>query len=169
MQPPRDTRGPTPLAQCAPVADLAARARDVDRLSQRLVPALPAPLREHVWHASLRNDRVLLLVESPAWATRARLDQTRILEALHAIGLAAASVTARVVPLPATPGDNAVPFRLSATAARTLRAAADATADPELRALFLELAGHAPDGATAPARDLADQHADRHPGTNRNL
>src|SRR6185312_2250189 len=72
--PPRDTHGPTPLSQCAPIADLAARAREVDRTSQRIVPLLPAPLREHVGFAGVRNDRVLLLVESSAWATRVRME-----------------------------------------------------------------------------------------------
>ncbi|HET7931029.1 MAG TPA: DciA family protein [Rhodanobacteraceae bacterium] len=147
VQPPRDTCGPTPLSQCAPVADLAARARDVDRLSQRIVPVLPVPLREHVWHAGLRNDRVLLLVESPAWATRVRMDQSRILAAIHSLGLAATSVTATVVPLPIPPADSATPCTLSSRAAETIRAAATAITDPELRALFLELAGQ----STTPA------------------
>ncbi|HET7562654.1 MAG TPA: DciA family protein [Rhodanobacteraceae bacterium] len=132
-----------PLSQCAPVADLAARARDVDRLSQRIVPVLPAPLREHVWHAGLRNDRVLLLVESPAWATRVRMDQACILAAVRSLGLAATSVTAKVIPLPMPQVDSATDRTLSPRAAETIRAAATAIADPELRALFLELADQA--------------------------
>lgn len=122
------------------MADLAARARLVDQLSQRIVPLLPAPLRDHVWHAGLRNDRVLLLVESPAWATRVRMDQTRILAAVRSLGLAATSVTAKVAPLPVPSGDSATPRILSPRAAETIRAAATAIADPDLRAVFLELA-----------------------------
>lgn len=105
-----------------------------------MVPLLPTPLRDHVWHAGLRNDRVLLLVESPAWATRARMDQGRILAAVHSLGLAATSVTAKVVPLPVPPVESATLRTLSPHAAETIRAAASAIADPELRALFLELA-----------------------------
>ncbi|MBS0381812.1 MAG: DUF721 domain-containing protein [Proteobacteria bacterium] len=138
--PPRDTHGPTPVSQCAPVADLAARARDVDRLSQRIVPLLPTPLREHVGFAGLRNDRVLLLVESPAWATRVRMDQAGILAAVHSLGLAASSVTAKVAPFPAPVGSFATPPSLSPRAAQTIRATAASIADPDLRALFLELA-----------------------------
>ncbi|HEY9112276.1 MAG TPA: DciA family protein [Rhodanobacteraceae bacterium] len=138
--PPRDTRGPTPLSQCAPIADLAARAREVDRTSQRIVPLLPTPLREHVGFAGLRNDRVLLLVESSAWATRARMEQSRILAAVHSLGLAASSVTAKVMSLRAPVGGSADTPSLTPRTAQSIRAAASAIADPDLRALFLELA-----------------------------
>lgn len=140
---PRDTHGPTPMSQCGPVADLAARARDVDRLSQRIVPLLPAPLREHVSHAGLHNDRILLLVESPVWVTRVRMEQDRVLAAVRSLGLAANSVTAKVMP-PLAPSEAAATTPpLSPRAGQTIRAAASAIADPELRALFLELADHA--------------------------
>jgi hypothetical protein len=141
--PTRDTLGPTPVSQCGPVADLAARARDVDRLSQRIVPCLPSPLREHVGFAGLRNDRLLLLVESPTWATRVRMDQARILAAVHSLGYAASSVAAKVAPCLAISGDSATPRPLSSRGARTIREAASAIADPELRACFLELAARA--------------------------
>lgn len=109
-------------------------------MSQRIVPLLPIPLRDHVRHAGLRNDRVLLLVESPAWATRARMDQSRILAAVHSLGLAATSVAAKVMPLPASHGDSASVLSPSPRAAKHIRAAAMAISDPDLHALFLELA-----------------------------
>lgn len=122
------------------MADLAARAREVDRTSRRIVPLLPSPLREHVGFAGLRNDRVLLLVESPVWAARARMEQTRILAAIHSLGLAASSVTAKVAPLPVPPGGSIAAPSLTPRTAQTIRAAATAIADPDLRSLFLELA-----------------------------
>ncbi|TAN04388.1 MAG: DUF721 domain-containing protein [Rhodanobacteraceae bacterium] len=146
--PPRDTRGPTPLSQCAPIADLAARARELDHLSQRIVPLLPTPLRDHVSHAGLRNDRVLLLVESPAWATRVRMEQSRILAAVHSLGLAATSVAAKVMSIPTSRVDSATVRSPSPRTAQHLRAAAMAISDPELHALFLELAALA-DHSTA--------------------
>lgn len=100
-------------------------------------------MREHVGFAGVRNDRVLLLVESPAWATRVRMDQSRILAAVQSLGLAASSVTAKVVPLQAPKDGSAAPPSLTLRSARSLRAAASAMADPELRALFLELAATA--------------------------
>jgi len=101
---------------------------------------LPAPLREHVGFAGVRNDRVLLLVESSAWATRVRMEQSRILAAVHSLGLAASSVTAKVMPLRAPADGSAATPSLTPRAAQTIRAAASAIADPDLRALFLELA-----------------------------
>lgn len=146
--PPRDTHGPTPLAQCGAVSVLVARAHQVDQLSQRIVPSLPLPLRAHVSYAGLRNDQVLLLVESPAWATRVRTDQARILANVHSLGLAARAVAAKVVS-PTTTFDATIslPPVLPHTA-RGIRAAAAAVADPELRALFLTLADDAADAQT---------------------
>ena len=88
----------------------------------------------------MRNDRVLLLVESSAWATRVRMEQSRILAAVHSLGLAASSVTAKVMPLRAPVDSSAAPPSLTPRAAQTIRAAASVVADPDLRALFLELA-----------------------------
>lgn len=112
----------------------------MDHLSRRIVPLLPVPLRDHVRHAGLRNDRVLLLVESSAWVTRARMDQARILAAIQGLGLAATSVTAKVMPVRTSGGDAATAPRPSRHAAPHIRAAALGVSDPELHALFLELA-----------------------------
>ncbi|TAN08393.1 MAG: DUF721 domain-containing protein [Rhodanobacteraceae bacterium] len=141
--PAHDTHGPTPLAQCTPIADLAARAREIDLLSQRIIPLLPIPLRHHVQYASVRNDRILLLVESPVWATRARMEQAHILAAVHGIGLAATSVTAKVVPIQAPHGSSATARPPSPHTAQCIREAAKAIKDPDLKALFDELAAWA--------------------------
>jgi hypothetical protein len=138
--PPRDTRGPTPLSQCGPIADLTARARELDSMSSQIVALLPPPLREHTGFAGLRNDRVLLLVESPAWATRVRMEQTRILAAVHSLGLAATSVTVKVAPFRASDVDIATSRQVSPHTAQRIRAAAAAIADPDLKAVFLDLA-----------------------------
>lgn len=146
--PPRDTHGPTPLAQCGPVSDLVARAHQVDQLSQRIVPSLPSPLRAHVSYAGLRHDQVLLLVESPAWATRVRTDQARILASVHSVGLAASSVAAKVVPRAVALTAATRPLPAPPHTARGIRAAAAAIADPDLRDLFLALADDAADAQT---------------------
>lgn len=91
----------------------------------------------------MRNDRVLLLVESSAWATRVRMEQSRILAAVHSLGLAASSVTAKVMPLRASADGLAATPSLTPRAVQSIRAAATAIADPDLRALFLELAATA--------------------------
>lgn len=117
----------------------------MDHLSQRIVPLLPAPLRDHVRHAGLRNDRVLLLVESSAWVSRARMDQARILAAVQGLGLAATSVIAKVMPVGSRGDEPVTPRRPSPKAAPHIRAAALGVSDPELHALFLELAELAED------------------------
>ncbi len=138
--PPRDTRGPTPVAQCGAVADLVARARELDHLNRRLRPHLPPVLAEHVTLAGLRNDRAYLLAPTPAWAARVRMEQSRTLAALRAAGIAAAAITVRVASTPAVIGDRKTAERMSHATAQRLRAAAASMTDPELRALFLELA-----------------------------
>jgi hypothetical protein len=132
--------GPKPLADCGSFATLARRASALEALDRALRQTLPSPLREQVKFANLRNDRLVFLASSPGWASRLRLMQTQILAAAHAIDIRASSVTVKVVPQPpvATAPDRSKP--LSPFAAGHLRAAAASFKDPELRALFLELA-----------------------------
>lgn len=112
----------------------------LEALDRALRQTLPSPLREQVRFANLRNDRLVFLASSPAWASRLRLMQTQILATASAIGTHASSVTVKVAPQPPveTPPDRSKP--LSPAAAAHLRAAAASLTDPELRALYLELA-----------------------------
>jgi hypothetical protein len=68
------------------------------------------------------------------------MDQARILAAVHSLGFAASSVAAKVAPPLALAGESLTTRPLSPGSGRALRAAASAIADPDLRALFLELA-----------------------------
>lgn len=147
----RTGSGPKPLADCGSFATLARRADALEALDRALRQTLPLPLREQVRFANLRNDRLVFLASSPGWASRLRLMQTQILAAAHAIGTCASSVTVKVIPpAPAvTAPDRSKP--LSPAAAAHLRAAAASFTDPELRALFLELASFA-ETADSPLR-----------------
>ena len=139
----RPDRGPKPLAECGSFASLARKAGELDALDRALRQTLPTPLREQVRFAHLRNGRLVFLASSPAWAARLRLMQTQILATARAIGTSASSVTVKVAPLrpAATEPDRSKP--LSPAAAAHLVAAAASFTDPELRALFLELASFA--------------------------
>jgi hypothetical protein len=66
--------------------------------------------------------------------------QTQILAAAHAIGVPAGSVIVKVAPLPPVASAPEQSKPLSAAAGLHLKAAATSIPDPELRALFLELA-----------------------------
>lgn len=141
--PRRPAPGPKPVAQCAPVRALSARARELDNLDQQLRRSLPPPLNDRLHYAGLRGTRATLLAESPAWASRARMAQPRILAALRALGVQAETILVKVVIAPPRPAEPNASLPISAASARHLRAAAKAIADPELRALFLEMASFA--------------------------
>ena len=136
----RTGNGPKSLADCSSFATLARKAGALEALDRALRQTLPSPLREQVRFANLRNDRLVFLASSPAWASRLRLMQTQILATARAIGTCASSVTVKVAPQPpvATAPDRSKP--LSLAAATHLRAAAASFTDPEWRVLFLELA-----------------------------
>ena len=141
--PRRSTNGLTSVADFGPVASLAQRARELDRLDRQLRATLPSPLRDQVRFADLRDGRLVFLAPSSAWASRVRLYQTQILEAARALGASAHSVAVKVAPLPP---EEIIPDwhkPLSASAARHLRAAAASLSDPTLRDLFLNLANQA--------------------------
>ena len=136
----RSDHGPTALADCGAFAALAHKANALEALDRALRQTLPSPLREQVKFADLRNNRLVFLASSPAWASRLRLMQTQILASAAAIGLCASSVTVKVAPQPSEPiiPDRSKP--LSPAAATHLRAAAASFTDPELRGLFHALA-----------------------------
>ena len=132
--------GPKSIVDCGSFATLARKAGMLEALDRALRQTLPSPLREQVRFANLRNDRLVFLASSPAWASRLRLMQTQILATASAIGTHATSVTVKVAhppPVAAQP-DRSKP--LSPAAATHLRAAAASLTDPELRRLYLELA-----------------------------
>jgi hypothetical protein len=134
------TRGLKSIADVGPVARLAQRARELDTLDRQLRATLPAPLRDHVRFADLRDGRLVFLAPSSAWASRVRLYQAQILEAARALGAMAFSVAVKVAPLPVEPPGPDPLKPLSTEAARHLRAAAASLSDPTLRDLFLDLA-----------------------------
>lgn len=150
----RHGNGPESLVDCGSFATLARKAGALEALDRALRQTLPSPLREQVRFANLRNDRLVFLASSPAWASRLRLMQTQILASARAIGTCASSVTVKVAPQPpaATVPDQSKP--LSPAAAAHLRAAAASSTDPEWRAMFLELA------SLAETTDSPDRDAD---------
>lgn len=144
MQPPprssrRPTRGLQSVSECGPIAALARRAGQLEILDKQLRQTLPSPLRDQVRFADLREERLVFLAPSPAWASRLRLYQAQILETARAHGTKASSVAVKVAPLPPAPPGLPPRKPLSPGAADHLKAAAASMSDPELRALFLKL------------------------------
>ena len=146
MQPSRPPRKPTtgklvPIRECADLGTLADRARFLDRLDGKLRHHLPESLARECRLADLRNGRLVFLARSPTWATRLRLRQATLLaEARAASGDAVEHLVVKVATLPPVLQEPPRSKPLSTTAANHLRSAAKTTADPELQALYLQLA-----------------------------
>jgi hypothetical protein len=137
---PRTGHGLQSITDVGPVATLAKKAGKLEALDRALRQTLPPVLREQVRFANFRDDRLVFLASSPAWASRLRMQQAQILTAARAIGANAGSVTVKVAPLPPPDPQPEQSKPLSAAAALHLKAAAKSILDPELKALFLELA-----------------------------
>lgn len=140
--------GLRPAKECVALGALAQRAHALDTLDQRLRRLLPDATARETRLADVRNGRLVFLASSPIWASRLRLHQATLLaEARLAIGETIERFAVKVAPLPTVPPNPTKPVPLSAATARHLRAAATVLADPQMRALLLDMASIA-DGET---------------------
>jgi hypothetical protein len=118
------------------------RAAELQRLTEAVRALLPMPLDEHCRAASLHGDALVLVCDSPAWATRLRYQAPSLLDELQRrCGLRARTLRVRVSPEETPP--IAPPrrrLRLSAASAELLEQTAQATEDTALRAALLRLA-----------------------------
>ena len=147
---PRSTRPRTSksIGECSPVAALAQRARALDALDRQLRQPLPEPLRRHVQLADISADRLVFLASSSVWASKLRFFQTAILaNARQVSGLPTAKFTVKVAPLPPVPPEQIRRKPLSRATAEHLKAAARSVADPELKAVYLQMASLAEDSS----------------------
>ena len=116
------------------------RAMQLHALDRQLRQSLPEPLASHVKLGNLRDDRLVFLVDAPVWSARLRLYADVLLDAARAAGLRASSITVKVATMQPVPPDAAPLSPLSPSARETLRAAAAATQDEELKSRLLQLA-----------------------------
>lgn len=119
---------------------LVERAMQLHALDRQLRQSLPEPLASHVKLGNLRDDRLVFLVDAPVWNARLRLYADILLDAARAAGLRASSITVKVATMQPVPPDAAPLSPLSPSARETLRAAAAATQDEELKSRLLRLA-----------------------------
>ena len=61
------------------LASLAERAAKMDQLTQLVRTTLPNPLGEHVIAANLRDETIVVVTDSPVWASRIRFYSQDIL------------------------------------------------------------------------------------------
>lgn len=139
-----------PIAECAALDKLADRARALDALDEKLRHQLPAALARECHLADLRNGRLVFLATSSTWATRLRLHQAALLrEARITTGDKVELFVVKVAALPTVPPEPVKRKPLSTTAANHLRTAAKAISDPEIQAMYLDLASLASDAPPA--------------------
>jgi hypothetical protein len=119
---------------------LVERARWLDALDRQLRQSLPESLAQHCRLANVREDRLVFLVQTPIWKARLRLHSDALLSAAAAAGLQVRSLTFKVATMHPVPPGEAPHKPLSPAARDALRAAAEATDDPQLRHRLLSLA-----------------------------
>jgi hypothetical protein len=85
------------LQELPGLAGLITRARELDALDRRLRATLPAALAAECRLANLREDELVFLARSAAWASRLRLSSRRLLaEAREALGRDTLRLTVKV-------------------------------------------------------------------------
>lgn len=110
-------------------------------LDGQLRLSLPDTLRRQCCLADVRAGRIVFLASSPAWAAKLRLHQNLILaQAREALEADIRTFAVKVADLAPVPPEPARRKPLSLTTAEHLKTAAKSLSDPELRALFLQLA-----------------------------
>lgn len=138
------------------LAGVLQRAQWLDALQDRLRRGLPSALAPHLRVANVQGETLVVLVSTPAWRARMRLETDRILAAAAEAGLPARALVVKVSPeRPMEPPRPGTP--LSAAARSSLRATAATVSDPALRAEMLRLATGQP---TAPSGDRHDPTED---------
>lgn len=121
------------------IQSLLQQSQQLKQLNAQLAHLLPLPLSLHCTAAGVSNRTLTLLVESPAWATRLRLQTPSIIKGLRNFQIEA--LTVKVRPPQTTPQtpSRARP-RMSPETANLLNNLAETTGDPKLKLALLRLA-----------------------------
>lgn len=101
------------------------RALWLDALDQRLHTCLPQPLAAHAQLANVDRDRLVFIVDAPAWHARLRMHGPQLLDAARSLGLQVDTLVIRISRTSAQPKEAAqrrVP-PMSEPARRALEAA----------------------------------------------
>lgn len=126
----------------SPIAELCKKAIFIQKIDHKLKNLLDPSIQDHFELANIKADIAILLVSSPAWATRLRYNIPAILNALNNQLNFTSVKTIRIkVKKPIT--DNSVsnkkPIYLSDNSAQFLKDVANNFNDPQLRACILKL------------------------------
>ena len=138
---------PPPLRELAAgngrIGNLLTSGRRLLRLEGRLRESLPAELAQGWKLARLDAEALVLVVESPAWATRLRYSQALLKRAAQGLIDTPPRAVKIKVSYTTRPPEPPPPRELSASAAATLRSAASSIDDERLRRALERLASRA--------------------------
>lgn len=113
------------------------RAMWLDALDQRLRTCLPQPLAAHAQLANVDRDRLVFVVDAPAWHARLRMHGPQLLDAARSLGLQATTLVVRI-------------SRKAAPTQEAARQRVTPMSEPVRRALEAALASLAEDPANKP-------------------
>lgn len=131
------------------------RANPIISVAKRLIKikiiisqSLDQQLAEHIEVAKVHNGTLLLIVDSPVWATRIRYMQDEIINGLknYAITKSIYNVSIKVRPAPSTPRKKErpkSPASISQESARLMVEEINSISDPELKLALLRITKHA--------------------------
>ena len=122
---------------------LNAAVKTIQSCNQLLDSILERPLRSHLTVANLRDGQLILLVDSPVWASRARLRLPEIRKALeqHAPNLSVTGISLITRPKPSAAANPAPRrARISESSRKLLSDVAEDTDNPGLRRTLKRIA-----------------------------
>lgn len=113
--------------------------QQLNALNKRLMHLLPAPLPQHCTTAGIEQQQLILMTDSPVWATRLRLQAPNLIKALPEFQIK--SVVVKIQPSRKAPeaAPRACP-KMSSDASSLLNYLADATSDLKLKLALQRLA-----------------------------
>ncbi len=128
-----------------PLGGVARFARELETHRRRLQQGLPESLRGQWRLARLDEVEIVVVAESPAWATRLRYAGPQIQEAAARLtGVRPRRVTVRIAPAADRPRCHQPPHPPGEHARAAIRAAAETMDDPRLREALRRLADTEP-------------------------
>lgn len=125
------------------LSDLKASVNKIQSYDRLLDSALDATLRAHLRVANIRDDQLVLMADSPAWATRARLVLPKILDSIIKTRPEAQLTGVKIITRPGSDRDTPTgrrPNPISAKTRKLLSDVANGIDNPKLRRSLLHLA-----------------------------
>ncbi len=128
-----------------PIADLCKKAHSIQVIDHKLKKLLDSSLQDHFELANIKEDIAILLVSSPAWATRLRYNIPAILDAINNQLQFKSVKTIRIKVTKAksiSRKPKIKPFQLSTESAQFVSDAANSFSDAQLSECLKNLSKH---------------------------